>query len=468
MALTQGDSSGDERDAESSGKSRCMCGQLVWACPREYPEDAAERRRRKWLIPADLSKEEFGLLFKDCCAKVGLAPNICNLHVFDEPHKRYNKRTGVRERHKHLLFKMKMAFAHIRLQKEFAARGVYTHFSFNLVGYVAYLQYFMVPSAGKLAADLDPCPWSFRPVPTAALLELCRKPSAQMEARNRASNASVTSTGGTRRGPKRKFMTFSEMTDAFVEAGVRTGKDAWMLAKSRKVAGDDVLFNTLGSTPCVDTLVAKITRVWQCESMPEGTLKTSPDHKLSEFIPIASVSPKLIAWMQGGWKKQTLVLCGKGNLGKTDFACALAHAASSKKTFHFINKLDRVRDIVFVDGEALVYDEAFMADRRIDDVKAFIDLEKGRDVSCRNRDGHIPKGMLRIMSTNWPKAAFFPKEASHVEHADAIERRVLWIDVKRDIRRGVAAAVPMQDGPDEEDEDPFDYGFGMEQAASAV
>ena len=87
-----------------------------------------------------MSNAEFGLLFKSVGIMLGQGPNMHKLHVFDEPHKRYNSTTIVSERHKHLIFKMKAPFAHVRFQKEMAARGVYNHSSFNLVGHTAYLQ----------------------------------------------------------------------------------------------------------------------------------------------------------------------------------------------------------------------------------------------------------------------------------------------------------------------------------------
>ena len=100
-----------------------------------------------------------GELFRNVIEKVGQAQNLSRLHVFDEPHKRYSPLTGERERRKHVVFKMKTGFGHLRMQRELAKRGVYGHFSFNLVGYVAYLRYCLVPSPKKLASDLDQQPW---------------------------------------------------------------------------------------------------------------------------------------------------------------------------------------------------------------------------------------------------------------------------------------------------------------------
>ena len=101
------------------------------------------------------------------------------------------------------------------MQKALAAKGVYGHFSFNLVGYVAYLQYCLVPSAKKLQADIDQDPWSWPSVAPSVPVKLCEDLSPQMVARN----------GSTGVGRKRKFMSFSEITDAFVEGAVHTEKD---------------------------------------------------------------------------------------------------------------------------------------------------------------------------------------------------------------------------------------------------
>ena len=304
-----------------------------------------------WLIPSDLTKEQFGRLVNNVCVKRGLGASVAKIHVFDEPHKRYNKATQARERHKHLVFKMGAGFAHLQLRKDLAAHGVYGHFSFNLVGYVAYLRYCLTPSAKKLPADIDQFPWSWPATPTSSLLDLCAQSTPQMDSRNGVRAA---------RGRKRKVMTFSEVTDAFVEGEVKTEQDAWMLAKSRKVAGDDTLFNTLGSERCVRTLVAKVRAAWHCETMATGTLLTQPDYGLDAFVPLKTVNAALPAWVQGGWRKKTLFLSGDAGLGKTEFACAIMHAMAPSKVFHFVNRVDRIRDVTFAPGEGLVVDEAYL------------------------------------------------------------------------------------------------------------
>ena len=210
-------------------------------------------------------------------------------------------------------------------------------------------------------------------------------------------------------------------------------------------------------------------QAWFCESMSAGTLHTRPVYGLGAFIPMGSVSADLLKWVSGGWKDYALVLSGKGGFGKTEFACALAHLVAPAKTFHFVNRIDRVRDLVFAPGEALVVDEACLATRDIDDAKALVNVKKTCDVMCRNRDGVIPAGTPRIFSTNWKWDRFWPREASDEQHAVAIRRRVLWVPVKGDLRRRpydvaqpTLPEIEPLSAPGSVDDDPMGFGFDMD------
>ena len=130
--------------------------------------------------------------------------------------------------------------------------------------------------------------------------------------------------------------------------------------------------------------------------------------------------------------------------------------------FHFLNKLDRLKDVTFAPKEGLVVDELCLADRAVDDVKGLLDVVKTRDVHCRNKDGTIPAGVARILTTNWPWESFWPPEAFQAQHVNAIRRRVLWVNVlqpcPRHHRQGPTAPVrvPLARSAasrDEEDED---------------
>ena len=442
----QGESS-DADDAADS-KVRARCGQFVWPCPRSYFEDAGVRKARKSLLPADLSKEEAGKVFLQVITKCNQLSNMTRLHVFDEPHRKYDKTTGHRARHKHFIFKFQRPFAHARMAQLLAQAGLHGHFSFNLVGYQAYLRYCLTPSSHKLEADLDKDPWNWPPaVTTQQLMSLCQTSLPQMEGRNGAA------------GRKRSLMTFSEITDAFVENSVRTSQDAWTLAKTRKVAGDETLWNTLGSQADVAVLVHKIVTAWNCESMESGTHVSSPDYTLVNFSSLPDIHERLTWWLQEGHKQVSLILQGAGGLGKTELAWALMHECARGAGFHFLNRFDRLRDVLIGPGQGLVFDEVCLADRTIDDAKSIVDLSKTRDVVARNKDGKLPKHTPRAFSTNWAWDQFWPREARLVEHHAAITRRVLWVHITQDVRRLPNAAV-QEEGhfSGSEEEDVFGHG----------
>ena len=453
LSEAEGESSNDEAAEEAKTCARAYCGQFVWPCPREYPSALEVRKAQKWLKPADMGKDEFGLLAKSVFLKLGLGPLLSNLHVFDEPHKRYNKKTGCRERHYHLLFKMKGLFAHARVRKALAEHGVHGHFSFNLVGYIAYLNYCMESSAKKLEADLDKAPWSWPPQ-TYAALDVFRRTKTAQSAQQDARNGKAG-----KQGRKRALLTFSEVTDVFVEGNVRSEKEAWTVAKHRKEQGDDTLFNTLGSHASLSDLVAKVQRAWYSERLSGGTLVLTPPYALNTFAAPAAVGPGVVEWMAGGYKGKVLILSGDGGLGKTEFCCAVMKEVVGP--FHFLNKLDRLKDVTFAPGQGLLVDELCLADRGIDDVKALLDVEKTRDVHCRNKDGTVPAGVPRIFSTNWPWEEFWPQAAFKRQHTGAIRRRVLWVNVleplplhrrRTETSRAVARpSLPLRGGQDEDE-----------------
>jgi hypothetical protein len=228
----------------------------------------------------------------------------------------------------------------------------------------------------------------------------------------------------------------------------------------------------------LESLVAEVWTAWNCERMHTGTLVLEPDFKLSAFVAMGSIDPRVVWWLKTGHATHTLIVFGKGGLGKTEWACALMGVLVGRDGFHFVNKVDRIRDVMFMPKQGLVVDEACLKSMTVDDVKSLLDLEKTRDIGCRNRDGNIPKGTPRILSTNWSRRAFFPHEAFFEEHLDAIERRHLWVEVKKDIRktcppRSLASSsvvrpppLPVQDSDQEagagehEDENPFGFDNG--------
>ena len=195
--------------------------------------------------------------------------------------------------------------------------------------------------------------------------------------------------------------------------------------------GDEVLYNTLGHARSVQDLVYKILAAWHSDSGlgTEDTIVTSVPWKLTDFIPLPKIDKKLIEWIKGGYCNVVLILSGLGGLGKTALAKVLMALVCKHSSFHFINRVDRLRDIFFIPGQGLVLDEVCLADRPVDDTKALLDLEEARDITCRNKDGRIPKGCPRIICTNWCWERFWPHEAFLPEHEGGVARRFWWVDV---------------------------------------
>ena len=99
-------------------------------------------------------------------------------------------------------------------------------------------------------------------------------------------------------------------------------------------------------------------------------------------------------------------------------------------------------------------DELCLHSRDIDDVKGLLDLAKHRDVQRRNKDGGIPVRCPRIFSPNWGWDGFFPAIAQ-TKHEVPIRRRVLWVEIAKNIR--LPDAVDNLPASDDE-EDPFQHG----------
>lgn len=285
-------------------------------------------------------------------------------------------------------------------------------------------------------------------------------------------NPSVANDQPAHPAPKAKaakqLLDFSELADLFVKSNVICEKSAWVLAGTMKAKGDTRLFNALGRNPCVLDLVAKILRATNPETIRNGTAQFKPEYPLTAFMPPSDVHRHVEAWLKGGWKTWVLILSGPGGLGKTDYACALM--ASIVKSWHFINRLDRLKDITWLPLQGLIVDEICLREQDIDDTKALLDLKKDRDIKCRNKDGVIPSLTARILCTNWEYTSFWPGEARLPEHKTPIERRHGWVPVQRDLRI-IASEHPadedvaaiLADPYGEEEEDVFWHGSGFDE-----
>ena len=253
-----------------------------------------------------------------------------------------------------------------------------------------------------------------------------------------------------------------------MEKKIRCEKEAWEVAGEFRGRGDARMRMSLGQCPDVHALVCKVLRATNPDTILAGTLQTDPDYPLDAFLDHATVDPKIGQWLSGGCKKYVLIFSGKGGLGKTEFSCALMKIVAPAG-WHFINRFDRLKDIVWMPGQGLVVDEICLREFDIDDTKAALDLEKTRDLKCRNKDGCIPKGTPRILCTNWRFETFWPDAAFLPEHENAIKRRHAWVAIARDLRVGCPAddsafadEDPYADIDAELDEDPLGLGHSFE------
>lgn len=178
-----------------------------------YPSALEQRQAKNHLKPADVTNEEAGKKTLTLLRTHGFGDKVKLIIVVTEPHKRYNKSSTQRELHKHILIHMDGPFAWNPLQRAFHSLGYKGHFTFNRQGLGVNIAYLLESSAKKLVSDIDKNPWSYPAKTAEQLLEMAKKTPANQLAKNGLPLPEP-------REKKRQRLTFSEVTDAFVEAKV--------------------------------------------------------------------------------------------------------------------------------------------------------------------------------------------------------------------------------------------------------
>ena len=359
---------------------------------------------------------------KKHAAKRGIP--LSELVVVDEPHRRYVPDGSARERHKHVALRCLKPFAHEALRKSLDGEGVRGRFHHHLVGWAS--------TASKLQQDLDPNPWCW-PARSLEVLWAQAMVPANQSARNPTSSGESRTEPTNVKHKKRSRMDFSEITDCFAAHNVRTVKQAWQLVKHMKLGGDVLLWQTLGEQKSVTELLAKFNLGWHGESSG-GTLHNKSDFPLSSFV----VPEECMQWVRRDSSTHALILQGMPKLGKTEMARALM--LEVRKSFHFLNTCDDLREITMEADEDLVLDEVVFSSLSVNDCKAWTDLAKARRTAARNKNGVLLKGTPRIFTTNSMFEEFFPRGVLLPHQIDAIHRRVKWV-VCGDVRAVTEAAT---------------------------
>ena len=183
--------------------------------------------------------------------------------------------------------------------------------------------------------------------------------------------------------------------------------------------------NKCGDDKHLSQTLKKILNGWYGD--PSSTLRSTTPYTLDMFY----VPKEAQLWLDGAYKRRTLILSGPGGIGKTSLATCLLLAA--RKRFHFIIRLHELRNIDIGKNAGLLWDEANMRNLDVDQMKAIMDLEHTRIIHCRNTDGCLPKNCARIFSCNHTRLQMFGD--IRAEYTEAIDRRHLWTQLVGDTRK---------------------------------
>ena len=128
-----------------------------------------------------------------------------------------------------------------------------------------------------------------------------------------------------------------------------------MLAKARKIGGDDTLWNTLGNHKDVGALVTKALGAWHGTLGESATLVTKLEFPIEAFV--LNRAKGASQWILTRHKTRALVIQGAPGTGKSEFACAVMYAVVGDKGFHFLSKLDRLKSLRIEPGQGVIFDE---------------------------------------------------------------------------------------------------------------
>ena len=420
-----GELTDDDGETAADPTLRGQCALVTASCPKQYPRDIDKRKAKNIMIPADLTKEEFLREFRrvwDANSTVTLEKASCH----DEPHQRFRPSQNRRERHKHIAIKCAKTFAHKRIAERFHAKcGIHVHFSFKHKGFAGYLRYLTTPGK-KASADLDLHPATYPPS-----LDI-KKEAGEAFQSGLASNTK-----------SRTRLSFDDVSNIIIEGTgsgpIRTARALEDAAAKMKRDGNTELWNYLGAIKSSSDVRALVTRVWRMiGELSHPMWKPSATYPLSTFS--VDCMPEVMEWASKLHKSHTLVLAGRGGLGKTQLAKALmSHIRPGG--FWFLDDPDDFREIgdELEERHGLVVDEVCLADLAVNQVKKMFDLEETRRISCRYINATIPAGCPRIYVTNSSEHEFYPKMTSR--DATGVKRRQIFVEVARDVRRRTVAGT---------------------------
>ena len=390
-------------------------------------KDPEARKKHNAPIPSDFTREEMATKFRDAVRKAGLHDSLQNMIVVLEPHKKWKPDRSGPEMHFHICFKMRKNFAHKSICEKLADNfGCKGHMSVPRKGWGNLVKYVLQDSAVKLPVHMDQNPVFWPDDGKNMTKELMLEKVAPCIA---AEDAEETKGKTTRKQKeskpkKKKTLDFAQFTDWIVMNNVTNEAQFWQLAGKEKEHNDNpTLWNYAGQVK-VDQMIQKAIKGHKASVTPEVfqfASRTGSPFPLTAF----EVPESIRHWMKHDSKKKSLIISGRGGIGKTQMAMAIC---SSLGPYFFVDSLDTIKNCLFVGGETLILDDVTLATFDIDNCKSFLDTSCDRALKCRHIDAMVPRGTRRIFLTNHEKYRFFPAEFQMRQHSSAIERRMLWVE----------------------------------------
>ena len=421
--------------AEAPPEQRGQVALFTWPRPREYYASGQHRIDANCLIPSDVSRRDLLATFEDV---MGHWQDVTCVLIAMEPHARMTPNGRAREQHYHVAFKMTKSFACRTIATRLKDKGVHGFMSRNLKGWMQYAEYLLCETPRKLAHQRDPSPllWpdtSGRGIQNLrTLIEKSRKTAIKQDAEARGLQHTARPAQKKRRG-----LEYHELVQLVVENEIHREQDWWMHARRlQQERGENVMFNyydRVKNQP--DGIQRTIDNAWKHHAAASGKpfFTTYPLNTTCRFdIHRFHLTADMIKWLAVEHKGKTLVLEGPGGLGKTQLAHALLHRLCG--AYFVCDNFDMTNKCHWTGREGILFDDVDMRDRTIDECKGMLDLELNRGVRCRYADGILPTGTPRVFCTNHTITDFFPPQYVLPAHKWAIDRRLTWLKVVKDLR----------------------------------
>ena len=425
------DSSENEDEKVINPSHRSWTMMWTFSTPRSYLKTFEERRQANELIPRDISREELAKKFLNAMEMCRLRHKLSQMIIVSEPHKKLQPDSLDPEIHYHVCFRMKSNFAHLNLANTLAQhQGMQGHMSYPRKGWPGMMKYVLMESAVKLPVHLDPNPlfWP-RQMTKEEFIQKMRLRDDEVMKKGTDENklhskGEKLPTWKVEWNKKRKHLDFSDFADYVIQHKITNEQEFWKVALKEKEAGNPALWNYAGIGN-VARQIQKCNRGLMAQfrdDVFQGTSKSTSKYPLSAF----EIPHEILVWMKYKKEEKSLIIQGEGGLGKTEMARAIL--ASMGKYF-FVDSLDTVKSLLFTGNESILFDDISLHTFTVDEVKSFLDIQCERAVKCRHEDGYIPANTVRIFLTNHDRHSFFPREVNIKDHATAIDRRMIWVNI---------------------------------------